>query len=301
MIYEYALEPEMVATWCTKQNYRFFIREFGLGNGKVVSRYPKNWVKMVYDSYDGTSQMDRKRLVELLARFKKTMVKRKDYCWDKSQGSWLENCLLEQGRYNFHVIMVKSNPENRPGIIGEDDIETPDCTGWNTPHGITVHRKATEMTRGVESVLRSCRWVKFIDPHISPGRPNYQSSFRSFLKILGSKRPVGPPEVVEIHTRLFEGKEEYLLESYKRIIPKGLKVTVFQWKERPNGQKLHNRYILTDLGGVSFHHGLDTGKEGEIDDITLLNLEQYNLHCSQYNSATQTFEEASPPLEIVGL
>ena len=60
----------------------------------------------------------------------------------------------------------------------------------------------------------------------------------------------------------------------KRIIPKGLKVTVFQWKERPNGQKLHNRYILTDLGGVSFHHGLDTGKEGEIDDITLLNLEQ---------------------------
>lgn len=62
----------------------------------------------------------------------------------------------------------------------------------------------------------------------------------------------------------------------------------------------HNRYILTDLGGVSFSHGLDTGRDGETDDIHRLDLDQYIYHCKQYNPTAPAFDQAADPLEIIG-
>lgn len=156
------------------------------------------------------------------------------------------------------------------------------------------------MAAAVEMMLCRCRWVKFIDPHLSPGRPLYRRSLRAFLTLLKGERPVGPLEVVEIHTGRHDGTADFLRESYEEIIPAGMQVTLFQWQERPVGQRLHNRYILTDLGGVSFHHGLDTGADGETDDITRLDREQYELRCKQYNSKAPAFYQAVDPLVIIG-
>jgi hypothetical protein len=300
MIYEYALEPEMVADWGDLQNHRFFIREFGLSKGRLVSRYPKTWARKVWESFDGDSQMERKRLEELLIRLKETMVKRKECCWDNSKDGWLKNALDEHDRYPFRAILARNNPENLTQIICEDDITTLPCQNWDTPHGIPVYRKAPEMAAAIEMMLSRCRWAKFIDPHISPGRPDYRSSLRAFLNILASERPVGPPEAVEIHTREHDATVDFLIENYESIIPVGLTVTLFQWQEKPGGQRLHNRYILTNLGGVSFHHGLNTGGGGEKDDITRLDREQYELHCKQYDSAAPAFDQAADPLEITG-
>ena len=59
------------------------------------------------------------------------------------------------------------------------------------------------------------------------------------------------------------------------IIPKGLLVTFRQLKEKPGGDKLHNRYLLSDIGGIDFGAGLDDGKEGWTDDIRILGKERY--------------------------
>jgi hypothetical protein len=57
---------------------------------------------------------------------------------------------------------------------------------------------------------------------------------------------------------------------------------------------------LTDLGGVSFQHGLDAGRKGETDDITRLDLGQHVFHCKQYDPGAQTFDQAADPLLIIG-
>lgn len=80
-----------------------------------------------------------------------------------------------------------------------------------------------------------------------------------------------------------------------------MQVTLYRWRERPGGQRLHNRYILTDIGGVSFQHGLDTGQAGETDDINRLGLDQYTLRCQQYDPAVPAFDRAEAPLVITGL
>ena len=303
MIYEYALEPEMVANWGKPHNYRFFIREFGLGKGRLVSRYPKNWARRVWEAFTGNSELDRKRMEELLVHLKETMVKRKDYVWDDNKESWLENALLEHERYPFSAILARKNPDGRPDIIEESDLDSKDLVAWDIPHGIIVDRKAEAMAAAISMMLSRCRWVKFIDQHISKGKYQYKLSLKAFIKLLNTNRPVGPPEKVEIHTGWDEdlsATSEFLRAFLEGLIPVGLSVTLYQWQERPGGPGLHNRYILTDLGGVAFLHGLDTGAEGEIDNIKRLDNEEYECHCRQYSISSPAFDPACDPLIIIG-
>jgi hypothetical protein len=62
---------------------------------------------------------------------------------------------------------------------------------------------------------------------------------------------------------------------------------------------LNNRYILTDLGGVSFQHGLDAGRKGETDDITRLDLDQHVFHIWS-SSKTPGKRLSSMPNQIEG-
>ncbi len=80
-----------------------------------------------------------------------------------------------------------------------------------------------------------------------------------------------------------------------------MRVLVRRLSERPDGERLHNRYILTDLGGVSFGIGLDDGNEGETDDVALMGREQYDRRWSQYGGDPQMgFQQVGMPVEVVG-
>jgi hypothetical protein len=40
----------------------------------------------------------------------------------------------------------------------------------------------------------------------------------------------------------------------------GVSVEFVRWRQKAGGDKLHNRYVLTDIGGVSLGVGLDEGQ-----------------------------------------
>lgn len=52
------------------------------------------------------------------------------------------------------------------------------------------------------------------------------------------------------------------------IIPNGVRLRVVRWRS----EELHNRYVLTDVGGVSFGQGLDQASDTaqQEDLVTLL-------------------------------
>jgi hypothetical protein len=243
--------------------------------------------------------MERKRLEELLTLMQKNMVKRKEILWDENT-TWLDNAIQEHIRHPFRAILARNNTENIPDILCEAGLDNL-CPEWDRPHGKSMRRNVPEMVEAVKSMLLCCRWVKFIDPYISPGRPDYRPSLKAFLKILAGERPVGLPTFIEIHTGLRGATETFLQENYIQIIPAGLRVTLYQWEAIPNEQELHNRYILTDIGGVSFLHGLDISNENNSkDDIFRLTRDQYDLRCEQYNPEKPAFEQAADPIIITG-
>jgi hypothetical protein len=89
------------------------------------------------------------------------------------------------------------------------------------------------------------------------------------------------------------GAEYFRTECEQRlpsIVPEGIQVHIVRWREKDAGEKLHNRYILTDIGGVSFGVGLDDSADGETDEVTLLEDKTYRFRRAQYMSPEPAFE-----------
>jgi hypothetical protein len=84
-----------------------------------------------------------------------------------------------------------------------------------------------------------------------------------------------------------------------RIIPAGLPVRFVRWHQRPGGETLHHRYILTELGGVSLLHGFDEGPPSETNEINIQSKDAYDLRWAQYAGAPPAFDWADE-VPIVG-
>ncbi|MGD0511421.1 MAG: hypothetical protein ABSA33_06300, partial [Candidatus Micrarchaeaceae archaeon] len=249
------------------------------------------------------SVMEKKRMEELLIRLSERMVVRKQYCWEPAKKSWLENAENEHDlSWPFQAILARGNPRDKSYVLTEDELYRCDSELWDIRHGRTVRRKASEMAQAILPMLKCCTTAKFIDPNISLDKVRYRRSLSAFFQCLRGNAPSGKPRSIEIHTSDSCGAStEYLRDRYQSIVPRGMDVTLFQWKEKPNGLRLHNRYVLTDLGGVSFQHGLDEGREGDTDDLNLLEIKQYKERWEQYALNSSAFDVAEEPMVISGM
>ena len=99
MLHEYAVEPELVATWCTRASGRYFLDKFGLGFPRILSMYPrrrKHWKRLVEEAWSkGDDATDRKRMVELVQRLSYVNVVRRNAVWNPDR-AWLDNAVEEQ-------------------------------------------------------------------------------------------------------------------------------------------------------------------------------------------------------------
>lgn len=308
MIHEYALEPELVATWTDRHACLYFKDKFGLGKERVVSRYPKRWKSLVWKSFDCTDDFARKRLEELLARLSEQMVRRSDDQWDGESTSWLENAEREHEKRPFHAIVARTNPKSHAHVLTESEIDDDSATRWTVRRGRSIKRNAVEMADAMAPLLRCSSDVIFVDPYFRLGPQRWRHPFKAFLERMVHQRPGEMPTRIEVHTsgkvtdsetkKLFRGECDTKLHQ---CVPKGMKVLVRRLKKKQDGEQFHNRYILTDLGGVAFGSGLDEGNEGETDDITLMDRDQYQLRWSQYGgNPPAEFEQGGDPIEVVG-
>lgn len=308
MIYEYALEPELVATWTNRLVCSFVKQNFEFGMGRVVSQFPKwrRWRELVWNAYSDVDDFSKKRLEVLLSHLSEQSIRRRNYRWEPGLGGWIENAEREHQRCPFHAIVAGDNPKNHAHVLTVDDLYDDSKDRWIVSRGLTVPRNAEKIADAVAPLLRCSTEIIFVDPYFGPERRRYRRQFEAFMKRVFRQRLVGMPKRIEVHTATDNtGTREFFQEECDRrlrlCIPKGMSVIVRRLRQKQDGEKLHNRYILTDLGGVVFGTGLDEGEEGETDDITLMDRHQYDLRWSQYGGDPPAgFVQEGDPIEVVG-
>jgi hypothetical protein len=308
MIYDYGLEPELLATWGELHNYRFFFDKFGLGTPRAVSRYPRDWKDRVFAAAAGTGEIERTRVDELVQMISENMIKR-DASPYNAASAWLENAEREHVDRPFDLILARSNPQGSQDVVTE---VLPGChERWDVKdRPPRVPRNAADMAAAVAPMLKNCTVVYFIDPNFSLANERYRNTMEAFFDALVTNRNGRPLTKIEIHSadkseKQSESTSDFFRQSCERylprIIPFGLKVTVRRWKQRAGQEKLHDRFILTDLGGVGFTVGLDNGRGGETTGIRLISREEYRLLWSQYAGAPPTFDVGQPePFPAIG-
>jgi hypothetical protein len=163
------------------------------------------------------------------------------------------------------------------------------------------------MAATVAAMLRIADRIIFVDPYFRPGRLANYRPLEGFLRAMVTARPLDVPAQIEVQTSWGEDRwgtreffEEQCLRSLPRCVPEGLCVGLLRLRQKKGGERFHNRYILTDVGGLVFGIGLDDGPAEESDDVTVMPRVLYEKRWSQYvTDVATTFDiEDGAPIEI---
>lgn len=326
MIYEFALEPELVATWHDRKEYLFFQEKFGLRTGRIVSSYPKKWKRLVWKAFKSgphaNNESAEKRMEALLSDLTETSVKRRNTFEEIT--IWLERAEAEHEQRPFHAIVARDNPRSKKEVIPTTELISEGHCCWNVAENPSTPRNAMELATTVAPILRTCEHIVFIDPYFDPQKARFMKPMAAFFKEIWVKGYCHDNPLVEIHTsidRFFRDRERganrntdeernawssliFNMERLlPRIIPKDKELRVTIWKQREHGQRLHNRYILTELYGVIFGTGLDQCDNHttvETDDVLLLNSKQRAVHWKEYLGNPSAFDAVVQQFVITG-
>ena len=303
MIYEYAIEPALAVAWGKQQNeFEYYYEKFGLGQPKIMSEFPKfkNWRKQFKQAAAGAQDFEIQRITALFSLLIERRVHRDGFSYDGTV-SWLENAEMENDRCPFHAVLSSENPRKHKRVLSH--LLVKNHILWKTEEQDYCPRISHNMAQLVSPILSNCLELYFIDPHFGPENPRHRRPLEAFLNEVAVNR-FGKflPKSIEIHTSNKANSvffKDTCQEKLPKLIPSGYRVRLKRWVERPGGEKFHQRFILTDIGGVEVDPGLDDGNEGESFKVMLLKRKMFEKHWSDHIAAP-AFDLAEDPVEIVG-
>jgi hypothetical protein len=271
MIYkEVAIEPAYLSNW---DRVRLLVSQFGLDYGRLISDFPSDkWRFLVWRSCANCLPVDRNKIVEYLnSSDAKLINNRRDF---REAKTWIENAKRENASLKpFHLVVTCDKHEGIPEFVQGDELHD-NGERWKPEMDEIIPRRADDMANIAKELLFRASEVAFIDPNYEPDR-SFNKPLQQFIAhaVQG-----GRPVRMEYHLKddssdeYFTGKlKEMLLRGWLRL-PQGYGIKFIRWKSFnwPSRDKMHPRYIMTDLGGLSFDYGLDEGNDGETTDVHIL-------------------------------
>lgn len=304
MIHAFALEPKVVATWGRREEFRFIHDKFGPGTPRVLLELPgfPDWKNAVYSAAAelDLSEKDWKRLEEVFRIFSEHRCRRAAAVYADVL-TWLENAEREHARHAFRAIVAIENPRRHAAVVVGDDLGLPKAKLWACATAATPPRSANDLATALAAMLVNCRELHLVDPHFGLENTRYRDVLESLIGVLASHAI--SLDVIRVHCsdKAELGFFEQAASKMAARLPAGYSVEFVRWKQKEDGgEKFHNRYVLTDLGGVSLGVGLDAGKPGETDDVQLLSRPTYDLRWSQYVGINGAFDCVDKPKSIRG-
>lgn len=298
MIYEYAVDPALLVTLSDSPDLAWWmISRLGNATGCVLSEYPgdvgslaRKMVKEEREKADSAGKVtwsNRLMLVEQMAvklkqRHSVGMAKRKDA--ERWEGSFAR----EHGRHNFDCILSEQEGSFAGNSIANvfewlrhDASHIHQC-----PSSLLVKRGAVELSSAIGPILKNSRSITFIDPYFWPLRDDYKKAYGQYItKIIKDKAVRGTlPRTISIvcdaNAKL--GGKTYDKDEFAQMCRDNLTaqpnvtITVRRALEKRGNahwHSMHNRYLITDVGGVVFAHGTDcdvNGNECAHDVLSLM-------------------------------
>lgn len=284
MVHEIALEPELVATWKSREAQAHVRESMGVGNPRVVGGYPTiaAWRQAVLDAVGPLEPLARARFEAFVQQVSISSTYRKGTKFDEG-AAWDTNAVTEHGRIPFDGIICRRKTANETN--GEEVIWD-NIAPWCLERGYSVSRRATEYARVLAPMVRKAWSITLVDPYFTPAEERFVAPLEAILAEAMTRRsPEGPNVKVALLTKNDAVAVQF--QQLARRLPQGLRLKVIRYDERD--EKDHNRYVLTELGGVSFGTGLDQGSPRHTDDLLLLAPALLALRTRQYVQRIEGF------------
>ena len=213
-------------------------------DGRPWHRRAKEIVKKLYTQ---------RRLIEFPTRLRTPPISDHDWCAEALAGH-------RQRPLTGGVIVtppVKDAFPKEPLVERTDRLSR--APWWRQRSAsVRLDRKLADYRQHLDPILRCANSLLFIDPHLDPERSDY----RAFVDLLVGAGQRSPPPLIEIHRARYVGSGS--ARSFPAFEPRfrnalagplrtaGLRAEVFIWDD------FHDRYLLSNLIGVSLPNGFNT-------------------------------------------
>ena len=303
MHYEYAVEPKaLVSNW---QNFRYTIEKFGYDRGRLISRVPEGWLRLVYDSVPRNfSDMKKKRLEVALQDAKVKKVANFSRQFDSNLETWIENAISSHRKRPFRAIIAHEYEGDDNSVLSVNDIDE--------QHPLMVVNQGQIISRDVDSLasamtpmLRTCSNIIIVDPFFDALNTGYQNMIYKLLSIVRDLNPKNA--ICEIHYR-GNNRNPPINNSYwvqdaqfifDKIVPNGIGLNIYCWKEKENGEDFHARYLLTEKGGISVDAGFGPPVgENQTTDLHLMGYGHAQKRLRSFSREATDYELIRPILRV---
>ena len=275
MIAECAIDPEVFANW---RHFQSLYEDFGVSEGRLISKFPSKWVKKVADhsrqfvKVGINTELQAARIEERLRseRFKRKLYTRGGRTYDTEQ-SWLHNA--EDAKPPFDLIISQASTSSGNRVSAENLLKDESPFARSSQAQIT--RQKEPLITAASALLVSAEHIVVIDPNFRADEPRFSASL---LHLIAEVQKAGRiPKRFEVHTNRIRKKGETFIRAphvsqwEHHILPKlptDWPLNVCYWDQLPTGGKPHARFILTELGGLYYDHGIDEGNGQTL--VTLL-------------------------------
>lgn len=269
MIKVFTLDPSSLSSI---EDFGEILRLFGIQNLRIIWKYPSNWNTLIKENIRSRfKSKERKKAFNKLEKMDDFLIELPAGLVgnenDINKDNWLNYAVELKRVYEYDGIISNKNPHSENFICSIENLEV--WENFNNIECFRIKRDAEVMSKGVDPLLYSANVIHFVDPYFQNTNERHLRPLREFLKVIFTNLRVNKNVSIYYHTgdssrelnirhNLNPILSEYLLD--------GASFKIVRWPD----DSLHNRFILTDNGGVGFHIGLDDSEfENRIafDDI----------------------------------
>ena len=289
MIHEFALDPLVVNDL---QAFKYIVDQCGVHHGRMISQFPRKWKRMAINLCE-LQGAKRTTITEKLRTIDKKLISLgREYNGDLN---WLENAQRQHKNKSFRAI-ISPNSHDCGGVLIPSEIGE-DTAQWAVPREMVVRRDALSLACCAKLLLNISTEILFVDPHFDPPKKRFRETLSYMLEFVFQLKEKGVKRL-ELHIEYDETKElrrenEWEADCRReitKILPKGSQMKVIRWEKKESGDKLHARYVLTELGGIRYDYGLDEKRfTDETTDVCLIDPSVYKVRWDNYQTETSPF------------
>ena len=265
----------------------YVLEKFGMHQGRVISEFPRRWKAMAFDAAQQRhrGKVELARITERLRQVQEGVLYSAGRPGGEAAMPWVQRAAAEHAREPFDAILVEDEPTDPPFVQLDQFDEAHACLAPNRQWD--VRREALRIAEICVLHLKTAKHLKLVDPYMDLSQRRFRRPFESMLAEAGANRPL-----IDIYRSDGLGEAETIRRADRlasKAASEGFCIRLFI---RPEAG-MHNRFLLSDRGGLMFATGLDDDDDGSgtsHDVVTLLDPPLWRSKWSEYSDEHAVFE-----------
>jgi hypothetical protein len=265
MFNEYAVDPDVCSS---KESCLHLINSFSQSAGRLINKTPNDWHRKAINALrlSDLGPVLRKSYKSRLNKIVKEVLLSdgvgKDFDREKD---WLSQ-LVETDRFLEFTATISLR--DRPGIGSHhtlEDLMVSHSPLWEVPNEKIVLRNARDIVDALEPLLKVSKEIVIVEPHFKP----YQRFWNTIRELISRREAYnfsqGVNKIIINCLSVSNNFQQWCEGELEGKIPPGFELEVRLW----GNEDMHDRWLLTDVGGLRLGTGFDEGGEGRIQDVEI--------------------------------